>query len=233
MDLKNITDYFFIKLDQKGISQVKILFQKWDDARVTYEVNGNVLNFLISDLLIDMPESDIIKMLDMYMEMQINHNFKFDYNNIEYIKNRQIVVEKQHLCMERLKIEKVVTKGDVYDLNEIARDLVKRGLIDREALNDTIITYVDHLNDDQMGNADRIFRIVRINRALDSENYPNIVIDSTLFHELIHIEIGLDEIDMHGEEFSRRMNLYDRINEFNDWAYENGNPYCLLNKNFF
>jgi hypothetical protein len=155
----------------------------------------------------------------MYIKMTNDSDYKIEYNKINYINSAQMAVDMQQLFLKRVKAGPIMTKGDLYDLNSIANDLVERGLVDSKVLKNTIMTYADNLDEDTWGNTNVVLRVIRINYDFDQEAWPLSAMESLMLHELLHIELGLDTLyDAHGIEFQRRMSLFDKREELLEWG---------------
>jgi hypothetical protein len=222
MNVPEIEKYVQKKKVWNNVTKVRISFVWSEDNLFNWEINNNSMKIFIDEYLSDMPDKDTKIFMDMLIKSITDDNYNIQYDKIDYICSHQVAIDKQQGFIERVKAGPILTKGDFYDLEIMANGLIRRGLLDPSVLKDTVITYVDNLDEKILGAADIALRIVRINYDLDDDHFPLFAVESILLHELLHIEIGLKiNHDPHGEEFKSRMRQYDNREELLKWGRDN------------
>ena len=67
-------------------------------------------------------------------------------------------------------------------------------------------------------------RLIRIHRCLDSADVPAFVVESVVYHEMLHadlpVEIHNGRRRLHTPEFRRRERLFHRFTEAESWLDE-------------
>lgn len=115
------------------------------------------------------------------------------------------------------------SRGQVYDLDLFFRILNERYLWNRLAR--PVLRWSRNRWRVVLGVCDVEKRVITINRALDDARVPDIVIASTLFHEMLHLHFGISEgVDgrrkMHPPEFKRAEKGLPGYHEAEAWLSE-------------
>jgi hypothetical protein len=128
----------------------------------------------------------------------------------------------------------VQTVGTVHDLREIANDLNARYFENRlsiritwgkatgETAHNCRRTRTSSL---QLGSFSYEDRLIRIHRVLDRPGIPRFVVESVVFHELLHADLppvnqGGRRL-FHTHEFRRRERLFRHFQRADDWVKQN------------
>jgi hypothetical protein len=82
-------------------------------------------------------------------------------------------------------------RGQVYDLNLFFQILNKRYLWSR--LPEPVLRWSRNRWRIVLGICDVEKHVITLNRALDDSRVPDIVVASTLFHEMLHLHFGIEE----------------------------------------
>ncbi|MBM3324147.1 MAG: SprT family zinc-dependent metalloprotease [Calditrichaeota bacterium] len=82
-------------------------------------------------------------------------------------------------------------RGQVYDLDEFFRILNERYLWNR--LTRPVLRWSRNRWRIVLGICDVERGVITLNRALDDSRVPDIVVASTLFHEMLHLHFGIEE----------------------------------------
>ena len=114
-------------------------------------------------------------------------------------------------------------KGQAYDLDVFFRILSERYLWNR--IERPVLRWSRNRWRVVLGICDFESRVITINRALDDARIPDIVIASTLFHELLHLHFGITEGKngrhrIHPPEFKRAEKSLPGYQEAEIWLNE-------------
>ncbi len=128
----------------------------------------------------------------------------------------------------RLNVSKLETKGSCYDLKKIYHALNARYFEGKLDLNITWFEQRARPNRKQMtfGLFHDSLRLIKINRVLDNQQFPEYVVAYVVYHEMLH-HVCPAYVDkegrkqIHSLQFKEREEAYQYIKESRQWMKEN------------
>ena len=149
---------------------------------------GGRVTLYIADYLEDAPQ-DVIDDIVRFMLSGRGCAPPDRFNS--YIQGEEFVVAKRPLFLERSRRFANTTVGEHRDLSDSVRRLLAAGLLDEEDVRGTYLTWSKRRAVRTLGTTYGMFRVVSISRALDSPDVREECLDFVVYHEFLHIRMGI------------------------------------------
>jgi hypothetical protein len=200
-----------------GYDQVNAEFHPFKEFKTTWERCGTSAEFKVTDYLATAsPEilEEFAKCLFMRIQQRKSDVYTEPIRN--WLQSRSFIERNQPIYLRRSRNLLCSARGAHYDLRELLGSLQSQGLVtDGKA---AFISWTDRPNRLRMGYCSVLMKVIAISSVLDSPDIPKYVAEYVLYHEMIHLEKGLDSMrSQHNADFRRLERRHPRFKEAEDW----------------
>jgi len=214
---QRIEDTFQTVGSNYGYELVKAQFRPFKEFKTTWERCGAQADFKVTDYL--QAASDVV-LEDfahcIFKRIQKRRREVYTDRLRDWLRSQEFVSRNRPLYLDRSRNLRMNSKGESYDLQAMAEHLRSQGLI--ADCQDAYISWTDRPNRFRMGYCSLLMRVVAISSVLDSVKVPDLVTEYVLYHELLHLERGIDSLrSQHDAAFRRAERMYPRWRESEDW----------------
>ena len=193
-----------------GFVPGKVGFAARKDMSFAWSIRGKTLNLTLSDYLADAP-SDVIADFTRGALMRIKGMKPvFGKAYLDYVTSDGFILAKRPVYMRRSRNIFPDGHGDVRSLYDSVQRLMDRGLVFDSDIGNTVFVWTKKPTYTRLGYCSTMMRMVAVSRALDSERYPEEVLDYVVYHEIIHLRLGYRPFDNnpHDAAFRRYERMY-------------------------
>lgn len=133
-----------------------------------------------------------------------------------WLTSDEFVARNQPLYLSRSRNLTLSGAGSTIDLEAMRDRLRDEGLIQDAA--DAYLSWTISGNRHRVGYCSVIMKVIAVSSALDCSAVPDFVSEYVLYHELLHLETGLEGLAAaHGADFRRRERLHPHWREAEDF----------------
>lgn len=126
------------------------------------------------------------------------------------------ISRSQPLYLERSRNLSLDHRGEVYDLQEAYLGLRERGLVGE--CPDAVFNWTVRSNRMRVGYCSVLMKVIAVSSILDSEEVPEFVHEYVLYHEILHLEDGIQSgCRHHTSSFRARERLHPQWKESEEW----------------
>ncbi len=201
-----------------GYEEVDVSFASFKEFKSTWQRAGKSVVLQISDYLEGSDRGIMEDFAHSLYKRIAHHGMGEIYTDRlrAWLLSPQFLVRNQPLYLKRSRNLSRDPRGRVYDLKESYYRLRDQGLIHDGA--DAVLNWTVRGNRMRVGYCSVLMKVVAISSLLDSDKVPDFVHEYVLYHELLHIENGLDTGSRHhGAAFRRKERLHPRWKESEEW----------------
>ncbi len=195
-------------------------FVPFDDLKFNWYRKGDTFLFLVSDFFQDAPESVLESFARTLFLINAGTYNGFEEETIRWLSAPEFSVKHRSLFLKR-RDDVGSEEGEHKSLQESVDRLVEKGFVDRDP--SIMILWTKEPVKDKSAWSSGLMKAVGVNKALDSDDVPDEVLDLVLMKHLVRIRehiVGEQEVtDAIAVAFARRYPGYDRIVE---WMEEHG-----------
>ena len=208
----------FLTVGQRfGYDQVDAEFHPFKEFKTTWERCGTSAEFKVTDYLATAsPEilEEFAKCLFTRIQQRKSEVYSEPIRN--WLQSQSFIERNQPIYLRRSRNLLCSPLGAHYDLREPLGSLQSQGLV--KDGHHTFISWTDRPNRFRMGYCSVLMKVIAISSVLDSPDIPKYVAEYVLYHEMIHLEKGLDSMrSQHNAEFRRLERKHPRFKEAEDW----------------
>ncbi len=171
-------------------SLVKVEYEFGDVGSNLYRgtISRNVMHMVITDNLEDAPPEVIEDLIRYAAERKTGYRpVHFE----EYIASEEFILNKRPLFLEKSKRFKCASEGEFRSLSDSVQRLYDSGLLDENDLQNTYITWSKRRAIRTLGVCYAMYRVISISPALDSLDVPEDCLDFVVYHEFLHLRVGV------------------------------------------
>ncbi len=110
---------------------------------------------------------------------------------VMYSATDEFILAKRPLFLERCKRFKLASDGEYRDLSDSVQRLLDSGLLTEDDLQNTYITWSKRRAVRTLGVCYALYRVISISPALDSPDVPLECLDFVVYHEFLHLRVGV------------------------------------------
>ena len=208
----------FLTVGQRfGYDQVDAEFHPFKEFKTTWQRCGTSAEFKVTDYLaIASPEilEEFAKCLFTRIQQRKSGVYSEPIRN--WLQSQFFVEWNQPIYLRRSRNLLCSPRGVHYDLRELLGSLQSQGLV-KDGYS-AFISWTDRPNRFRMGYCSVLMKVIAISSVLDSPDIPKYVAEYVLYHEMLHLEKGLDSMrSQHNAEFRRLERKHPRFKEAEDW----------------
>jgi hypothetical protein len=208
----------FLTVGQRfGYDRVNAEFHPFKEFKTTWERCGASAEFKVTDYLaIASPEilEEFAKCIFARIQQRKSDVYSEPIRN--WLQSQLFVERNQPIYLRRCRNLLCSARGAHYDLRELLGSLQSQGLV--KDGNSAFISWTDRPNRLRMGYCSVLMKVIAISSVLDSPDIPKYVAEYVLYHEMIHLEKGLDSMrSQHNADFRRLERRHPRFKEAEDW----------------
>jgi predicted metal-dependent hydrolase len=197
-----------------GFSPVTAGFRPFKEFKVQWQRCGQAATFQVTDYLRWAEREMLVDFADCMFQRITSKKRMELYSPMlkDWLRSKDFVDEAQPLYLRRSKNLSYRSEGATYDLRESFQRLVRQGLVkDHEGV---YLSWTRKPNHQRVGYCSALMRVIAISSVMDSPFVPEFVTDYVLYHELLHMEDGLNFSGRyHGPAFRRRERQFPRWEE--------------------
>jgi hypothetical protein len=200
-----------------GYHQVEAEFHPFKEFKTTWQRCGTSAEFKVTDYLAN-ASPEILEEFAHCLFTRIQHRRSEVYTEPirNWLQSPSFIESNQPIYLRRSRNLLCSPRGVHYDLREILESLQSQGLV--KDGNSVFISWTDRPNRFRMGYCSVLMKVVAISSILDSLDIPKFVAEYVLYHEMLHLEKGLDAMrSQHNAEFRRMERKHPRSGEAEDW----------------
>ncbi len=190
-------------------------FVPFADLKFNWHGKGDVFRFWVSDYFQDAPENVLEAFARTLFMMNVGTYNGFSEETIRWLSAPEFSEKHKPVYLTR-RDDVGSEEGEHKSLQESVDRLVEKGLVDRDP--SITILWTKEPETDKSAWSSGLMRVVGVNKALDSDDVPDEVLDLVLMRQLVRIRehlIGGQEItDAIADAFARRYPGFDRIVEW-------------------
>jgi hypothetical protein len=204
--------------DQYGFNDIEAAFANFKEFKSTWQRAGLKANFQISDYLMG-AQSPILEDFAGSLFQRIARRKVGEIYTDKlraWLVSPQFLASNQPTYLARSRNLSRSTQGEAYDLKDTLASLREQDLV--HDCDGAVLNWTLKGNRMRVGYCSVLMKVVAISSMLDSEKVPSFVHEYVLYHELLHIENGLDPgLRHHGPLFRQKERLYPRWKESEEW----------------
>ncbi len=200
-----------------GFKRIGAEFRPFKEFKTTWERCGEHANFKVTDYLRSANEN-VLRDFAETIFTRIERRRKEEYTERmkTWLRSNEFLSRNRPLYLGRSRNLRLSPEGRAFDLRELAESLRSQGLI--EDSQDAYLTWTDRPNRSRMGYCSLLMRVIAVSSALDDPQIPESVARYVLYHELLHLELGVDTLrGQHDPAFRRAERLYPKWRESEAW----------------
>ncbi|MDD1743977.1 MAG: DUF45 domain-containing protein [Methanomassiliicoccales archaeon] len=200
-----------------GFNRVDAEFHPFKEFKTTWQRCGTSAEFKVTDYL-KTADPEILEEFARCLFTRIQQRIGEVYTEPirQYLQSKYFIEQNQSTYLRRSRNLLCSPRGAHYDLREILESLRSQGLV--EDCHSAFMSWTDRPNRFRMGYCSILMQVVAISSILDSPDIPKYVAEYVLYHEMLHLEKGLDSLrSQHNAEFRRMERKYPRFREAEDW----------------
>jgi hypothetical protein len=217
MPLSEISHQFLTVGQRYGYNQVDAEFHPFKEFKTTWQRCGNNAEFKVTDYLADASPEIIEEFAQcLFRRIQQRRSEVYTEPIRNWLQSSSFIERNQPIYLRRSRNLLCSPRGVHYDLREILESLQGQGLVNDD--HSAFMSWTDKPNRFRMGYCSVLMKVIAISSILDSADIPKFVAEYVLYHEMIHLEKGLDSMkSQHNADFRRMERKYPRFREAEDW----------------
>jgi hypothetical protein len=200
-----------------GYIQVDAEFHPFKEFKTTWQRCGTSAEFKVTDYMGSAAPEIIEEFAQcLFRRIQQRKSEVYTAPIRNWLQSSPFIERNQPIYLRRSRNLLCTPRGVQYDLREMLESLQNQGLVadDRSAF----ISWTDRPNRFRMGYCSILMKVIAISSILDSAEIPDYVAEYVLYHEMLHLEKGLDSMrSQHNAEFRRMERKHPRFREAEDW----------------
>jgi len=204
--------------ERHGYDEVEARFSPYKEFKSTWMKSDRRAKFCVSDYLMGADEGiveDFAHYLFCRMGRKIGGGMYTDRLRA-WLSSPQFIARNQPLYLRRSRNLSLSARGKEYDLTGAYWALRDQGLISDSS--DAILSWTVQGNRQRVGYCNVLMRVIAVSSALDNELVPEFVHQYVLYHELLHLDKGLQsEGKHHGTDFRRMERNFPQWKESERW----------------
>ncbi|MDD1770048.1 MAG: DUF45 domain-containing protein [Methanomassiliicoccales archaeon] len=200
-----------------GFRRVDAEFRPFKEFKTTWERCGEQADFKVTDYLRAATEPVLQDFAEtIFTRIKRRRREEYTERMKAWLRSDDFLSRNRPLYLGRSRNLSLTPQGLAFDLRDLAESLRADGLIDN--CEDAYLTWTDRPNRSRMGYCSLLMRVVAISSALDSPKIPEEVARYVLYHELLHLELGVGTLrGQHDIAFRRAERLYPKWRESEGW----------------
>ena len=194
------------KIDSERLSQtfrqfegryhltITAVYKPFKEFKVRWTPNpcAKSINFEVSDYMSRIPDKALRDFAGHILEKSVRKVSKpYPESVMKAMESKEFFEFMQPLYISRSRNLTGSAAGKAYDLMESAKRVVEQGLISPETLEGTVLSWTKTPNIRRVGYVSMVSRTIAISSIMDNEDVPEFVMDFVVYHELLHLEVGL------------------------------------------
>lgn len=212
-----MTSVFQLVGSSHGFSHVDAEFRPFKEFKTTWERCGEQANFKVTDYLRAADEPVLQDFAEtIFTRIKRRRREEYTERMKAWLRSEDFLSRNRPLYLGRSRNLSLTPRGRAFDLRDLAESLRSDGLIENSE--DAYLTWTDRPNRSRMGYCSLLMRVVAISSALDSPKIPEEVARYVLYHELLHLELGVGTLrGQHDLAFRRAERQYPKWRESESW----------------
>jgi len=200
-----------------GYDDVSATFYPFKEFKTTWQRCGSRAELKVTDYLQNANVDILGDFADcLFTRIQRHRKEIYTERLRAWLQSPEFVKRNQPLYLDRSRNLAYSPQGSNCDLTTLLEGLRDQGLI-----NDgqgAFICWTNKPNRYRLGYCSILMKVVAISSALDSPTIPQFVTEYVLYHELLHLENGLESLrSQHDPAFRRQERRYPRWREAETW----------------
>jgi hypothetical protein len=202
---------------KNGFRRIDAEYRPFKEFKTTWERCGEQADFKVTDYLRAADEPVLEDFAEtIFTRIRQRRREEYTERMKAWLRSDDFLSRNRPLYLGRSRNLSLTPHGRSFDLTELAESLRSDGLI--ENCQDAYLTWTDRPNRSRMGYCSLLMRVVAVSSALDSAVIPESVARYVLYHELLHLELGVDTLrGQHDPAFRRAERLYPKWRESEVW----------------
>ena len=214
----SVINQLFLTVGQRfGYDRVDAEFHPFKEFKTTWQRCGRSAEFKVTDYMaIAGPETleEFARCLFARMQQRRGEAYSEPIRN--WLQSPQFVERNRPIYLRRSRNLLCSPRGAHYDLRELLGSLRNQGLV--QDGDSAFISWTDRPNRARMGYCSVLMKVIAISSVLDSPDIPKYVAEYVLYHEMLHLEKGLDSMrSQHNADFRRLERKHPRSREAEEW----------------
>jgi predicted metal-dependent hydrolase len=201
-----------------GYEEVEADFESYKEFKSTWLKCGKKVSFKISDYL-NGADTWLIGDFARSLYTRIAKNgppHLYSDRLKAYLQSEEFVTRNQPTYIRRSRNLSKSPQGRNYNLKETYENLLAKGMV--KEFDHTSLNWTRSDNHMRVGSCSVLMKVISISSVLDNDAVPDYVHEYVLYHELLHLEDGLDVGKRHHtSSFKARERAYPKWRESEDW----------------
>jgi hypothetical protein len=213
----DINQLFLVVGQRFGYDQVDAEFHPFKEFKTTWQRFGTRTEFKVTDYLAN-ANSEILEEFAkcLFTRIQQRKSEVYSEQIRHWLQSPYFIERNQPIYLRRSRNLLCSPRGVHYDLREVLESLLSQGLVKDDY--SAFISWTDKPNRFRMGYCSILMKVVAISSILDSVDIPKYVTEYVLYHEMLHLEKGLDSMrSQHNADFRRLERRHPRFREAEEW----------------
>ena len=200
-----------------GFDRVDAEFHPFKEFKTTWQRCGTSAEFKVTDYLATASPEILEEFAHcLFMRIQQRKGEVYTAPIRNWLQSSAFIERNQPIYLRRSRNLLCTPRGAHYDLRELLESLRDQGLV--KDGHSAFISWTDRPNRFRMGYCSILMKVVAISSILDSLEIPEFVAEYVLYHEMLHLEKGMDSMrSQHNAEFRRMERKHPRSREAEEW----------------
>ncbi len=214
---ENVSGTFRATGERYGFSDVNASFHPFKEFKTVWERSGAQVEFKVTDYL-EGADASVLGDFAECLFTRIKQRRRDAYSDRlrAWLRSSAFVSKNRPLYLERSRNLTLSPVGEAYDLDRLAHSLRAKGLI--QDGHDVFLSWTDRPNRSRMGYCSTLMRVAAISSALDTATVPAFVAEYVLYHELLHLELGVESLrSYHDAAFRAAERKYPQWRDAERW----------------
>ncbi len=215
--LSDINQPFLTVGQRFGYDQVDAEFHPFKEFKTTWQRCGTRAEFKVTDYLAA-ANPDILEEFAQCLFARIQQRKSEVYSEPirNWLQSPFFVERNRPIYLRRSRNLLCSPIGAHYDLRELLESLRSQGLV--KDGHSAYLSWTDRPNRFRMGYCSVLMKVIAISSILDSPDIPKYVAEYVLYHEMLHLEKGLDSMrSQHNADFRRLERRHPHSSEAEGW----------------
>ena len=203
--------------ERYGFSDVNASFHPFKEFKTVWERSGAQVEFKVTDYLEGADPSVLGDFAEcLFTRIKQRRREAYSDRLRAWLRSDEFVGRNRPLYLERSRNLTLSPIGEAYDLLSLADSLRTKGLI--QDGHEAFLSWTDRPNRSRMGYCSTLMRVAAISSALDDEKVPGFVAEYVLYHELLHLELGVESLrSYHDAAFRAAERRYPQWRDAERW----------------
>jgi len=184
-DLEHISAEVF------GSSPIVARFHPKKDLGCSWRMKGDTMHLFVSDYLKDAPADVIREYLTFIKERRGGEGYALPESILNWMGSERFIDANRGKYVQRCKNLSRTSEGKERNLTDSLDRLIDMDLICPDDIENSYFSWMRHSNHRKLGSCNMIMRVVSISSIFDDSRVPLDLLDYVVYHEVIHLRIGL------------------------------------------